>query len=123
MEEDEAVRVLFREISKRDLDSDDHAMATIVDMIENGKNAPIREIIDEEKQAKRQMLINDGDMSFISSDDEDFRWIDDFSQWRRVPILAGQVTVCDNSIHGVVRWQQACSAHIVSDAPEMEVLH
>ena len=80
MEQDAAVRVLFREISKRDLDSDDHAMATIVDMIENGKNAPIREIIDEEKQAKRQMLINDGDMSFISSDDEDFRWIDDFSQ-------------------------------------------
>ena len=26
------------------------------------------------------MLINDGDMSFISSDDEDFRWIDDYSQ-------------------------------------------
>jgi replicative DNA helicase len=41
---------------------------------------PIREVIDEEKQAKRNMLINDGDMSFISSDDEDFRWIDDFSQ-------------------------------------------
>ena len=26
------------------------------------------------------MLFNDGDMSFISSDDEDFRWIDDYSQ-------------------------------------------
>ena len=26
------------------------------------------------------MLLNDGDMSFISSDDEDFRWIDDYSQ-------------------------------------------
>ena len=26
------------------------------------------------------MLLSDGDMSFISSDDEDFRWIDDFSQ-------------------------------------------
>ena len=80
MEEDEAVRVLFREITKRELDSEDHAMNTIVDMIQNGKNTPIREIIDEEKQAKRSMLINDGDMSFISSDDEDFRWIDDFSQ-------------------------------------------
>tara|TARA_B000000532_G_scaffold88431_1_gene70758 strand:- start:2118 stop:3620 length:1503 start_codon:yes stop_codon:yes gene_type:complete len=80
MEEDEAVRVLFREISKRDLDSEDQAMSTIVDMIQNGKNMPIREVIDEEKQAKRDMLINDGDMSFISSDDEDFRWIDDFSQ-------------------------------------------
>ena len=30
--------------------------------------------------AKRELLINDGDMSFISSDDEDFRWIDDYSQ-------------------------------------------
>ena len=25
-------------------------------------------------------LLNDGDMSFISSDDEDFRWIDDYAQ-------------------------------------------
>jgi len=80
MEEEEAVRVLFREICKRDLDSEDQAMSTIVDMIQNGKNMPIREVIDEEKQAKREMLINDGDMSFISSDDEDFRWIDDYSQ-------------------------------------------
>ena len=80
MEEEEAVRILFREISKRDIDSDQQAKATIVDMIQVGKDAPIREIIDEEKQAKRDMLINDGDMSFISSDDEDFRWIDDFSQ-------------------------------------------
>ena len=46
MEEDEAVRVLFREISKRDLDSEDQAMSTIVDMIQNGKNMPIREVID-----------------------------------------------------------------------------
>ena len=80
MEEEEAVRVLFREICKRDLDSEDQAMSTIVDMMQNGKNMPIREVIDEEKQAKREMLINDGDMSFISSDDEDFRWIDDYSQ-------------------------------------------
>ena len=80
MEEDEAVRILFREISKRDIDSDEQAKATIVDMIQVGKDAPIRELIDDEKSAKRDMLINDGDMSFISSDDEDFRWIDDFSQ-------------------------------------------
>ena len=66
MEEEEAVRILFREISKRDIDSDEQAKATIVDMIQVGKDAPIREIIDEEKQAKREMLINDGDMSFIS---------------------------------------------------------
>ena len=80
MEEEEAVRILFREISKRDIDSDEQAKATIVDMIQVGKDAPIRELIADEKSAKREMLINDGDMSFISSDDEDFRWIDDFSQ-------------------------------------------
>jgi hypothetical protein len=41
---------------------------------------PIKALIDNEQSAERDLLINDGDMSFISSDDEDFRWIDDFSQ-------------------------------------------
>ena len=80
LEEDEAVRILFREIAKRDIDSDAQAKATIVDGIQMGKDMPIKEVINQEKTAKRDMLINDGDMSFISSDDEDFRWIDDFSQ-------------------------------------------
>jgi len=80
MEEEEVVRVLFREICKRDIDSESQAKHTIRDGIEKGKTMPIREVIDEEKQAKREMLLNDGDMSFISSDDEDFRWIDDFAQ-------------------------------------------
>ena len=80
MEQDEVFRVLFREICKRDIDSEESAKSAIVDGIEKGKTMPIREIIDCEKSAQREMLINDGDMSFISSDDEDFRWIDDFSQ-------------------------------------------
>ena len=80
MEQDEVFRVLFREISKRDIESEESAKSAIVDGIEKGKTMPIREIIDCEKSAQREMLINDGDMSFISSDDEDFRWIDDFSQ-------------------------------------------
>jgi len=80
MEEEEILRVLFREICKRQVDSEEHAKATIIDGIEKGKKTPIREIIDEEKSAQREMLINDGDMSFVSSDDEDFRWIDDYSQ-------------------------------------------
>lgn len=79
MEEDEAVRVLEREISKRDIDSLEHAFKTIRDGIEEGKAMPIREIIDEENKYNREMLINDGDMSFISSDDEDYRWISDFA--------------------------------------------
>ena len=80
MEEEEVVRVLFREVCKRDVDNEDHAKQTIIAGIEKGKQMPIRDIIDEEKSAKREMLLNDGDMSFISSDDEDFRWIDDYSQ-------------------------------------------
>ena len=80
MEHDEVVRILHREICKRDIDSEDHALNTILDGIEIGKRMPIRDIIEEEKSVQREMLLNDGDMSFISSDDEDFRWIDDYSQ-------------------------------------------
>ena len=80
MEEEEVVRILFREICKRDVDNEDHARQTIISGIERGKQMPIKEVINEEKSAQREMLINDGDMSFISSDDEDFRWIDDYSQ-------------------------------------------
>lgn len=79
IEEEEAVRVLFREIRKRDIDSEDSAMTAIRDGLEKGKTMPIKELIDSEKSAQREMLINDGDMSFISSDDEDFRWIDDMA--------------------------------------------
>ena len=80
MEQEEVVRVLHREICKREIESEDQALKTIVDGIEIGKNMPIKDILDEEKSVKREMLLNDGDMSFISSDDEDFRWIDDYSQ-------------------------------------------
>ena len=85
MEQDEVVRILHREICKRDVESESHALNTILDGIELGKKMPIREIIDEEKTAKREMLLNDGDMSFISSDDEDWRWIDDYAQGK-IPI-------------------------------------
>jgi hypothetical protein len=80
MEEEEVIRVLTREILKRDIDSEELAIKTIRDGIEKGKSMPIREIIEEESSYQREMLINDGDMSFISSDDEDFRWIDDYAQ-------------------------------------------
>lgn len=80
MEHDEVVRILHREICKRDVESEEHALNTILDGIEIGKRMPIRDIIAEEKAVQREMLLNDGDMSFISSDDEDFRWIDDYSQ-------------------------------------------
>ena len=78
-EEDEAIRVLTREIMKRDVDDEQQALRTIRDGIEAGKLRPIHETMDEEKKMRREMDINDGDMSFISSDDEDFRWIDDYA--------------------------------------------
>ena len=82
MEEEEVLRVLVREILKRDIESEELALKTIRDGIEKGKGMPIREIIEEESSYQREMLVNDGDMSFISSDDEDFRWIDDFANGR-----------------------------------------
>ena len=75
MEEVEAIRVLEREIEKRDVDSMDTARNTIRDGIEQGKQLPIREVMDVENDIKRQHLIESTDMSFISSDDEDMAWI------------------------------------------------
>ena len=85
MEEDEVVRVLTRAIMKRDLDDEQLAVRTIRDGIEYGKKKPIHETIDDENRIKRELLINNGDMSFLSSDDEDFRWIDDFANGK-IPI-------------------------------------
>ena len=85
IEEEEAVRVLFREICKRDVESEEAARSTIRQAIEVGKKDPIKEVIDNEQDAKRELLINDGDMSFISSDDEDFRWIDDYANGK-IPV-------------------------------------
>ena len=79
MEEDEAIRILEREILKRNVDSVESTRQTIRDGIEKGKGMPIREVIDSENKVKLEMMINDGDMSFISSDDEDFRWIQDYA--------------------------------------------
>jgi hypothetical protein len=79
MEEEEVVRILFREISKRDIDSEEAAYNTIRSGIEEGKKAPIRDLVNDEKSIEREMRINDGDMSFISSDDTDFRMIEDYA--------------------------------------------
>ena len=75
IEEDEAVRVLRREISKRDIDSIDSAASTIRDGIEKGKAAPISETVHTEDQVRIELLLSDGDMSFMSSDSDDLGWI------------------------------------------------
>lgn len=102
IEEDEAVRVLFREICKREIDSEEAAMLTIRQAIEVGKRDPIKEVIGAEQDATRELLISDGDMSFISSDDEDFRWIDDYANGK-IPI---GLTTGDDSIDEYFRYKK-----------------
>ena len=93
MEEDEAFHVLEREILKRDVDSIETARNTIRDGIEKGKTMPIREVLENENAVKLEMMINDGDMSFISSDDEDYRWIQDYIDGK---LILGLPTGCEN---------------------------
>jgi hypothetical protein len=79
MEEDEALRVMERELVRKDVQDIDLARKTMADGINQGKTMPIREIIDDENKIKREFRINDGDMSFISSDATDLEWINDFA--------------------------------------------
>ena len=75
IEEEEAIRVLEREILRRDIESIEGARITIRDGIERGKQAPITETVQAEEQVRRDLLLNDGDMSFMSSDSKDLDWI------------------------------------------------
>jgi len=79
IEEDEAKRVLIKEILKRDIDSEEVAVNTIREGIEHGKTMPVQDVVDNENRIKREMLINDGDMSFISDSDSDYQWIHRFA--------------------------------------------
>lgn len=79
IEEDEAKRVLIKEILKRDIDSEENAIKTIEEGIERGKAMPVQDVVDSENRVRREMLINDGDMSFISDADSDFQWINKFA--------------------------------------------
>ena len=78
VEEDVARWVLEKEISKRDIDSIEAAILTINDGIANGKKLPIGEVISSEERLRRDMKLNDGDMSFVSSDDVDYDWIENY---------------------------------------------
>lgn len=80
MEEEEVIRVLMREITKRDIDSEDAALTAVRKAIEEGKRVPIREIINEEQKITRELLLDDMDMSFVSSTDEDFDWINKLAE-------------------------------------------
>lgn len=73
--EEVAVHVLFDEISKKDIDSESHARMTIRDGIEYGRGIPIREVFEEEDKITRELKLLGGDMSFLTSDESDFDWI------------------------------------------------
>lgn len=78
VEEHMAKEILFFEISKRSIDDEDLARKTINDGIEKGKQLPINELLMEEDKVIREMKLQDGDMSFISSGAEDLQWIEDY---------------------------------------------
>lgn len=82
LEEEEAMRVLLREISKKDIESLDHAKTTIMDGISHGKNLPIREVIEQETDAMKAIELDEMDLSFISSDDDDYHYMVEFAEGR-----------------------------------------
>lgn len=88
LEEDEVVRVLLREIQKRDIDSIETAMHTIRDGIEYGKQMPINETLDREKSIIKEVDLEEMDMSFLSGDDDDFDWIENYAEGKIQPGLA-----------------------------------
>jgi hypothetical protein len=87
VEEDEGVRILQREIFKRDLDSEDQARTTIRDGIEHGKKMPIAEVISEENRIIKETDLDQIDFNFLSSDDDDFDWIQKFAEGHIIPGL------------------------------------
>ena len=82
MEEEEVMRVLTREIQRKDIDSLDAAILDIRQGIQHGKTRPIKDTVQEEEEALRRMQIEDGDFSFLSEDDSDFEWIQAYSEGR-----------------------------------------
>jgi len=82
LEEEEVVRVLSREIEKRDIDSLEQAVKDIRQGIDHGKTRPIRDTVQEEEEALRKIQVEDGDFSFLSEDDSDFAWIQAYSEGR-----------------------------------------
>ena len=82
MEEGEVVRVLTREFSRREYDAHYQLEETIRDGINQGKSMPIRDLMSAEDKIQRELDISKMDMSFVSSDDDDAKWITDFAEGR-----------------------------------------
>jgi len=82
VEEEEAFRILLREILKRDVDSIDLAKKTLREGIEHGKTMPIREVIEKENEAMKDINLDEMDLNFISSEDDDYQYMVDFAEGR-----------------------------------------
>ena len=78
MEEGVVMEVLLREFSRREFDRGYNPDMVIRDGIESGKMSPLSEILSDEKKIKREQMVESGDLSFISSDEEDMKWMSDF---------------------------------------------
>tara|TARA_R100000734_G_scaffold19103_1_gene18121 strand:+ start:2140 stop:3924 length:1785 start_codon:yes stop_codon:yes gene_type:complete len=82
MERDEVERVLYREFCRKDYDSNYNPKNTIKDGIDEGTKYPMTDIISDEKKIRREQMVENGDLSFISSDEEDLQWMSDFAAGR-----------------------------------------
>lgn len=80
MEEEEVVRVLNREFGRREYDSHYPLEETIRDGILQGKSMPIRDLMSAEDKIVRELDVSKMDMSFVSSDDDDMKWISDYAE-------------------------------------------
>ena len=82
MEREVVESVLLREFSRRDYDTEYNPSLTIKDGINEGMSFPLTETIADEKKIRREQMVENGDLSFISSDEEDLQWMADFAAGR-----------------------------------------
>ena len=82
MEREVVESVLLREFSRRDYDTDYNPSLTIKDGINEGMSFPLTETIADEKKIRREQMVENGDLSFISSDEDDLQWMADFAAGR-----------------------------------------
>lgn len=82
MEREVVESVLLREFSRREYDTDYNPSLTIKDGINEGMSFPLTETIADEKKIRREQMVENGDLSFISSDEDDLQWMADFAAGR-----------------------------------------
>lgn len=79
VDEQEIFDIMVNEIDKKNPTDLNHAKTTILQGIEAGKDTPPSEVINKENEARREMLVLDNDYSFLSNENDDFQWIQDYA--------------------------------------------